>query len=293
MSIARNPGVMDPKTKQAVFDCTAGSVGGIGQVFAGQPFDTIKVRMQTQPHLYKGTLDCLKKSIANDGVLGLYKGTLSPLMGVGLCVSIQFFTMEHMKRTFHTKNNGLDLTMPQLFISGATAGIANSIVSGPVEHVRTRLQVQTAAVGGGKQLYSGTFDCIKQIYGQYGLLGLYKGQAPTLVREFFGYGAYFSAYEFLVQKELARTGLKRDQLPSWQVCLYGSAAGFSMWLSCYPIDAIKSKIQTDGFGSSRKYNGMFDCLRKTLANEGVGGLFRGLSPCLLRAAPANAATFIW
>lgn len=61
----------------------------------------------------------------------------------------------------------------------------------------------------------------------------------------------------------------------------------------YPIDNIKSKIQTDGFtAATRKYSSSLDCLRKTIAVEGVMGLYKGLLPCMLRAGPVNAATFL-
>jgi solute carrier family 25 carnitine/acylcarnitine transporter 20/29 len=36
---------------------------------------------------------------------------------------------------------------------------------------------------------------------------------------------------------------------------------------------------------------MFDCAAKTLATEGIGGFYKGFVPCILRAFPANAATF--
>lgn len=61
----------------------------------------------------------------------------------------------------------------------------------------------------------------------------------------------------------------------------------------YPIDVIKSKLQTDGFTSStRQYSSAIDCARQTLAKEGVAGFFKGFAPCILRAAPANAVTFL-
>ncbi|KAJ1818662.1 Mitochondrial carrier protein ymc2 [Coemansia sp. RSA 2598] len=280
---------------RAVKDCLAGSVGGIAQVFAGQPFDTVKVRLQTQPDIYKGTMDAVRKTIQKDGFSGFYKGTTTPLVGVGLCVSIQFLVMEHMKRTF-ARVNGTpsgqtpSLTASQLYISGATAGVANSIVSGPVEHIRVRLQVQTS---GSAAQYKGPGDCIGQIYRGFGWKGIYKGQIPTIIREFNGYGMYFLAYEALVQRTMASTGKSRSELSSGLVCLFGAAAGFAMWLTSYPIDVVKSKMQTDGFaGSARKYSGAIDCAKQVMAQEGVKGFFRGITPCLLRAAPANAATFI-
>ncbi|KAJ2710752.1 Mitochondrial carrier protein ymc2 [Coemansia spiralis] len=279
---------------RAVKDCLAGSVGGVAQVFAGQPFDTVKVRLQTQPDVYRGTMDAVRKTVQNDGFAGFYKGTTTPLVGVGLCVSIQFLVMEHMKRTFARINitpagQPPQLTPLQLYAAGATAGVANSIVSGPVEHIRVRLQVQTA---GAVAQYRGPGDCIAQIYRSHGLAGIYRGQVATVLRELNGYGMYFLAYEALVQRTVQATGRPRAEIPSPLVCAYGAAAGFAMWLTSYPIDIVKSKMQTDGFGSARAFRGPLDCARQILHREGVRGFFHGITPCLLRAAPANAATFI-
>jgi solute carrier family 25 carnitine/acylcarnitine transporter 20/29 len=52
-------------------------------------------------------------------------------------------------------------------------------------------------------------------------------------------------------------------------------------------------MQTDSFDSAhRRYKGWWHCLRVTLKTEGLQGLYRGSIPCMLRAAPVNAATFV-
>lgn len=60
----------------------AGVFSGITKLAVGHPFDTIKVRMQTSPDgQFKGPMDCLLKTIRNEGVRGLYKGATPPLVG--------------------------------------------------------------------------------------------------------------------------------------------------------------------------------------------------------------------
>jgi len=45
-------------------------------------FDTIKVRLQTSEHSqFKGPLDCLLKTVRNEGLRALYKGASPPLVG--------------------------------------------------------------------------------------------------------------------------------------------------------------------------------------------------------------------
>ncbi|RUP43685.1 mitochondrial carrier domain-containing protein [Jimgerdemannia flammicorona] len=292
--------VTDSGFIRAVKDCVSGTVGGIVQVLTGQPFDTVKVRLQTQPlpapgqpPLYTGMADCVKKTLQKEGWTGFYKGTVTPLVGIGACVSIQFVVLEHMKRRFRAQNHGLPFTNTQLYIAGAASGLANSVVSGPVEHIRTRLQVQTGS--GTSAQYSGPVDAIRKIYREHGLFrGIYKGQAVTMVREFQGYGAYFLSYEYLVRETMASSRLKhRNEIPTWKVCAFGAVAGYAMWLTVYPVDVIKSKIQTNGFtAATRAYNSAWDCVVKTWRKEGMKGFFRGFGPCILRAAPVNAATFV-
>ena len=76
-----------------------------------------------------------------------HQGTLTPLLGIGVCVSIQFAVLESTKRFFAAQNlhngrggsDGKEYTSSQLVFAGALAGLANGVVSGPVEHIRIRL----------------------------------------------------------------------------------------------------------------------------------------------------------
>jgi len=287
--------VMSSKT---VMDLTAGTAGGIAQVLVGQPFDIVKVRMQTAPKgTYTGMMDCAGRILKNEGPLAFYKGTLTPLLGIGVCVSIQFAVLESTKRFFTHQNvsqgrggsDGKVLGPGQLVAAGALAGVANGVVSGPVEHIRIRLQTQSPT----NPAYNGPFDAIRKISGSYGVAGIYKGQVATLTREAVGYGAYFWAYETLIQRHTRVNNVPREQVPAAYAVLYGAAAGYALWACIYPIDVIKSRIQTDGFaGSERKYASTFDCVRTVWRTEGVGAFTRGLGPTLIRSPFANGATFL-
>lgn len=82
----------------------------------------------------------LKSIVKEEGILSLWKGSLFPLICYGLCSSIMFSVNENMKKIFK-KNNNQSLTLTEFFICGSTAGLANSIVSSPMEHIRIRLQI--------------------------------------------------------------------------------------------------------------------------------------------------------
>lgn len=75
-------------TNQTAIELFAGSIGGITQVLTGQPFDTVKVRLQTQTGLYSNVGDAVSKIWSKEGLHGFYKGSLVPLVGIGACVSM-------------------------------------------------------------------------------------------------------------------------------------------------------------------------------------------------------------
>ncbi|GLB37401.1 putative mitochondrial carrier (TC 2.A.29) family protein [Lyophyllum shimeji] len=284
---------------KTVKDLAAGTAGGIAQVLVGQPFDIVKVRMQTSAKgTYKGMMDCAGGILKNEGPLAFYKGTLTPLLGIGVCVSIQFAALEWTKRYFTNQNRlngkggaeGNILSGDQLFAAGVFAGLSNGVVSGPVEHIRIRLQTQSNT----NPLYAGPWDAIKKIASNHGIAGIYKGQAVTLLREASGYGVYFLTYEKIVQWEMEKKGIRRDQINPMNAALYGATAGYALWAVIYPIDMIKSRMQTDGFTPStgQRYTSTLDCVRKVWRTEGIGAFTRGLGPTLIRSPFANGATFL-
>jgi len=69
----------------------------------------------------------------------------------------------------------------------------------------------------------------------------------------------------------------------------GGMGGVFCWLSVYPVDMVKSRMQTD---FNKQYSGTLDCTRKIVAKEGVRGLYKGFGVALIRAFPANAACFL-
>ncbi len=49
-------------------DLTSGVIGGCSGIIVGQPFDTVKIRLQTQSAAYKGALDCVKQTVSSSTI---------------------------------------------------------------------------------------------------------------------------------------------------------------------------------------------------------------------------------
>ncbi|KAJ5385187.1 Mitochondrial carrier protein [Penicillium concentricum] len=278
---------------RTVKDLAAGAAGGMAQVILGQPFDIVKVRLQTTTQ-YKSALECATQIFKKEGPAAFYKGTLTPLIGIGACVSVQFGAYHEARRRLEELNKkkyaNSALSYTQYYMAGSFAGLTNSVLSGPIEHVRIRLQAQPHGAG---RLYSGPIDCVNKLAAQGGALrGIYRGQAVTLLREAQAYGAWFMAFEFMMNQDAKRNNVKREDISKAKIATYGGLAGEVLWLSSYPFDVIKSKMQTDGFGAQQKYSTMRDCFKKTYAIEGLGGFWKGIGPTLLRAMPVSAGTFL-
>lgn len=275
------------KDKARVFkDILAGTAGGIAQVLVGQPFDTTKVRIQTSPTPVSAT-QVIKRLLKNEGIMAFYKGTLTPLVGAGACVSIQFGVNESMKRLFHKYSSQPQetLTLPQYYICGLVSGLTNAFLASPIEHVRIRLQTQTGS--GANAEFKGPLDTIRKLRSHKQLM---RGLTPTLLREGQGCGAYFLVYEALVAHEI-ETGIKRTEIPAWKLCSFGALSGTALWLTVYPLDVIKSVIQTDNLKNPKSGKSMMQVAKLLFAKEGWKGFFKGFGPTMMRAAPANAATF--
>ncbi|XP_028809032.1 mitochondrial basic amino acids transporter-like isoform X3 [Denticeps clupeoides] len=267
-------------------DFVAGCVGGAAGVLVGHPFDTVKVRLQVQSAqkpLYRGTFHCFQSIIRQESAFGLYKGIGSPMMGLTFINAIVFGVQGNTMRYL-----GKDTPTNQ-FLAGAAAGAIQSVICCPMELAKTRMQMQgTGEKKSRHKVYKNSLDCLARIYRREGLAGVNRGMVSTLVRETPGFGVYFLAYDLLT----AALGCEpEDPYMIPKLLCAGGMSGIASWLSTYPVDVIKSRLQADGAGGAYRYGGIADCVRQSVRQEGWRVFTRGLTSTLLRAFPVNAATF--
>lgn len=171
------------------------------------------------------------------------------------------------------------------------AGASSSLISTPSEHFRIKMQVQGKIDPRGDPHYRSDLHCITRVLKDHGVVGAYRGLPITMAREVVTFGSYFGFYEYIVNNFLIPTGGSKSDVPAWKLFMTGGLCGYVYWGPWYPIDAVKSKLQADSFVRPR-YRGVLDCVKQTFASEGVGGFYKGFLPCILRAFPANGATFL-
>ncbi|XP_077014203.1 mitochondrial ornithine transporter 1 isoform X3 [Tamandua tetradactyla] len=245
---------------QAAIDLTAGAAGGTACVLTGQPFDTMKVKMQTFPDLYRGLTDCCLK------------------------------TYSQVVR----KAAGLDRQAKLSDLQNATAGSFASafaaLVLCPTELVKCRLQTMYEMEASGKisRSHNTVGSVVKSILTKDGPLGFYQGLSSTLLREVPGYFCFFGGYE--LSRSFFASGRSKDELGPVPLMLSGGVGGICLWLVVYPVDCIKSRIQV--LSMAGKQSGFLGTFVSVVKNEGIAALYSGLKPTMVRAFPANGALFL-
>ncbi|GAA5977797.1 hypothetical protein JCM5350_006181 [Sporobolomyces pararoseus] len=277
------------KSASGIKSFISGGAGGVAAVLVGQPFDLTKVRLQTaKPGQYTGTLDVVKQTLARDGLKGFYRGMGPPLAGVTPMFAVSFWGYSMGKKLVYAatpQRKSSILNYTELAAAGFFSAVPTTLVAAPVERVKVLLQMQGQ---GGKQLYSGPLDAVGKLYKEGGLKSIYRGTGATLARDGPGSAAYFVAYEY-VKKTLTPAGQDPAALSLSAVMVAGGLAGVTMWTFAIPPDVIKSRLQGAPEGT---YKGFIDCAAQTVKADGVKALFKGFGPAMLRAFPANAATFL-
>ena len=191
-------------------------------------------------------LDTIKTNCQNNQTLKynptrLYRGLSYPLFSTTAINGLLFYSNDYVKSNFVLEkyNNN--------YISGFITGFVCSPVINVFETYKVRRQLNDHID------HKNVFNYIK------------SGMSATLLRESFGTGLYFGTYYYL-----------RDK---YNPFISGSIAGVTSWFFTYPIDVIKTRLQS-GLDSNWK-----DALER-------GNLTRGLSICLLRSFIVNGLSFV-
>lgn len=291
---------------EALKDISFGSIAGVIGKTIEYPFDTVKVRLQSQPDTlplrYQGPLDCFRQSLKAEGITGLYRGISAPLLGAAIETSSLFFSyriaQNVLQATILPSNSRDPLPLSALIASGGASGAFTSLLLTPIELVKCQMQVplSPSSVQG-----PGPLSIIASVFRHYGILGFWHGQLGTLIRETGGSAAWFGSYEgvsALFRKYAAREapsmaeGANNVTLPLYQQMLAGATAGMSYNFIFFPADTIKSRMQTEEVNVGERVRKTFWVSGKALwQQQGIKGMYRGCGITVGRAAPSSAFIF--
>ncbi|KAJ3120340.1 mitochondrial aspartate-glutamate transporter agc1 [Physocladia obscura] len=174
----------------------AGCTAGGSQVIFTNPLEIVKIRLQVQGEAAKKTGAPRKSAmqiVRSLGLLGLYKGAAACLLRDIPFSGIYFPVYAHLKKDiFHEGKNGKKLSIGELLISGAIAGIPAAYLVTPADVIKTRLQV---AARSGETTYNGLVDAGRKIMAEEGPRAFFKGGIARVLRSSPQFGVTLASFE--------------------------------------------------------------------------------------------------
>ncbi|ERN15340.1 graves disease carrier protein isoform X1 [Amborella trichopoda] len=271
-----------------------GAAGGFAKT-AVAPLERLKILLQTRNEGFHslGVFRSLKKLLKNEGVLGFYKGNSASVLRIIPYAALHFMTYEQYRCWILNNYSSIGTGPVVDLLAGSAAGGTAVLCTYPLDLARTKLAYQVTCTRGGLgtglsglhvlPTYSGIKDVFRKVYMERGLLGLYRGVAPTLV----GILPY-AGLKFYIYEELKRHVPEEHQKSVVLRLSCGALAGLLGQTFTYPLDVVRRQMQVQGpeFSTSTMQS-----LRLIVHNQGWKQLFAGLSLNYMKIVPSVAIGF--
>jgi len=169
------------------------------------------------------------------------------------------------------------------FLMGGVSAAVSKTAAAPIERIKLLIQNQDEMIKAGRlsEPYKGIGDCFKRVIAEEGFVALWRGNTANVIR-------YFptQALNFAFKDQFKRMfGFNKDKDGYWKWfagnLASGGAAGACSLLFVYSLDYARTRLANDNKsakkGGSRQFNGLLDVYKKTLATDGIQGLYRGFT----------------
>lgn len=252
------------------------------------PLDVVKILTQVgTPEGKGGVLRSFRLIYRAEGLGAFFKGNLTACLRLFPYNAIQFTAYNEIRSHVSPQNR----YAPVDFISGAGAGIIATVITYPLDMLKTRLT--TNHVDKGKAHYKGIADAVKTIAREEGALALYKGLWTSVLGVIPFAGSTFMAYNFIK----TAWGRPPSELTVMEHFVGGCiAVAFAQTFS-YPFDTLRKKLQAHSatlpmsMRPDIEFTGLWDVLRKTVRANGIAGLYAGTTANLAKIVPYSGVTF--
>jgi len=164
-------------------------------------------------------------------------------------------------------------------LAGVAAGVSKTAAA-PIERVKLLIQNQDEMIKQGRlsSPYKGVVDCVTRVVGEEGVGPLWRGNLANVLR-YFPTQALNFAIKPLVKGMFTQKKDDSYALKLAQNITSGGVAGSISLLFVYSLDFARTRLANDNKstkgGGERQFNGLFDVYKKTIASDGIAGLYRG------------------
>ncbi|XP_070684125.1 mitochondrial adenyl nucleotide antiporter SLC25A23 isoform X2 [Pempheris klunzingeri] len=269
--------------RQLMAGAIAGSVSRTGTA----PLDRLKVFRQVHgsTHFTGNVLISFQYMIKEGGLQSLWRGNGINVLKIAPETAIKFTVYEKIKNVMRGRNESRNLRIHERFVAGCLAGAIAQTAIYPMEVLKTRLILRKTGQ------YSGIADCAKQILQREGVTAFYKGYLPNMLSIVPYAGIDLAVYETLKFAWLNRNrGLADPGVMVLVGC--GAVSSTCGQLASYPLALIRTRMQAQASVKGAPKPSMLALLQNIVTQEGIAGLYRGISPNLLKVIPAVSVSYV-
>ena len=271
-----------------------GGGAGMAATCFVQPLDLVKTRMQMSgvagaAREHKTALHALVNISRKEGPLALYNGLSAGLLRQASYTTVRLGVYTNLMDYFKGPDGNISLLQKLIF--GMSAGAIGAAVGTPAELSLIRMTSDGRLPKAEQRGYKNVFDALFRIIKEEGVLTLWRGCSPTVIRAVFVNGAQLATYSQAKQVLLGTNYFSDDILCHFVASMISGLA--TTWASL-PPDIVKTRIQSmKVINGIPEYKGSADALLKIVRHEGVLSLWKGFTPCYLRIGPHTVLTFIF
>ncbi|WFD32751.1 hypothetical protein MSPP1_003802 [Malassezia sp. CBS 17886] len=168
-------------------------------------------------------------------------------------------------------------------VAGACAGFVSSMVTCPLDVIKTRLQAETLSFGMQRPVngFRAVTHLISRIWHDDGVRGFYRGLGPTMIGYLPTWAIYFGVYDTCKQHMIGHYGSEGDTFATH--VLSAMTAGAVSTSCTSPLWVVKTRcmLQTRSVPEDVRYRNTLHAIIKIYHQEGIGGFYKGLLPSLL------------
>ncbi|KAL6231146.1 hypothetical protein BDW75DRAFT_244172 [Aspergillus navahoensis] len=173
------------------------------------------------------------------------------------------------------------------FLMGGVSAAVSKTAAAPIERVKLLIQTQDEMLRSGRldRKYNGLVDCFRRTTQAEGVVSLWRGNTANVIRYFPTQALNFAFRD--TYKSMFSYKKDRDGYAKWMAgnLASGGMAGATSLLFVYSLDYARTRLANDAKSSKgtgeRQFNGLIDVYKKTLASDGIVGLYRGFGPSVL------------
>jgi len=175
-----------------------------------------------------------------------------------------------------------NLSFVENFALSGAAAVISKTAAAPIERVKLMVQNQDEMIKSGRLTtpYTGVLDCTKRILSEEGVIPFWRGNLANCLR-YFPTQALNFAFKDKIKAQFKPTKQDGGMLRLSKNVASGGIAGAMSLCFVYSLDYARTRLANDtktakkGGGTERQFNGLFDVYKKTLASDGISGLYRG------------------